>query len=129
VVDIPSWQLSSATPYGYSESTVFGDLIVGSSYKFEIFVYGTSLLNNLVVGAEVVIPNATSISSVIRSDARHVTINSATLKYSYLISGTVTRIQSQTGISVRVLDAYGETAGSALTLTGKAYITLVGAIK
>jgi hypothetical protein len=129
VVDIPSWTLSSATPYSFSASSAVGDLKVGSSYKFEIFIYGNSLLNNLVLGIDIVIPNATSIFSVIRSDARYTTYNSANFKYSFLVSGTISNIQSQTGFSIRAIDAYGETGAGALTVTGKAYITLVGAIK
>lgn len=129
VIDIPSWSLSSATPYSFSTSNTLGELKVGSSYKFELFVFGTSILNNLVLGIEIVTPNATAVFSVIRSDARYVTVNSTTFKYSYLVSGTVSNIQGQTGILIRAIDAYGETGGGALTLTGKAYITLVGTIR
>ena len=129
VVDIPSWSLSSATPFSFSISEAIGELRVGSSYKFDLFIYGTSVLNNLVLGMDVVSPNAGLIFSVIRSDARYATYNATSFKYSFLISGTITNIQGQTGISVRAIDAYGETGGGALTMTGKAYITLVGAIK
>lgn len=129
VVDIPSWTLSSATPFSFSGSNIIGDLKVGSSYKFDIFVHGTSLLNNLVLGIDVVTSNANSVFSVIRSDARYSTYNSTSFKYSFLVSGTVSNIQTQTGLSLRVIDAYGETGAGTLTLTGKAYITLVGAIR
>jgi hypothetical protein len=129
VIDIPSWILSSATPFSFTASNMFGNLNPGSSYKFEIFVYGTSSLNNLVVGMELAIPNGSFSYSVIRSDVRYVTYNATTFRYSFFISGTITNIAGQSGISVRAIDAYGETTGGALTLTGKAYITLVGAIK
>jgi hypothetical protein len=129
VIDIPSWILSSATPFSFSASNTVGDFKVGSSYKFDIFIYGNSSLNNLVLGIDVVIPNATSVFSVIRSDARYSTYNSTNFKYSFLVSGTISNIQSQTGLSIRAIDAYGETGGGALTVTGKAYITLVGAIR
>ena len=129
VIDIPSWSLSSATTYSFSASNSFGTLKVGESYKFDIYVYGTSVLSNLVLGVDIVTSNATSNYSYLRSDARYVNYNSTTFKYSFVISGTVSSIQGQTGISVRVIDAYGETGGGTLTLTGKAYITLVGAIK
>ena len=129
VVDIPSWTLSSTTPFSFSASNVIGDLNIGSNYKFEIFVYGNSLLSNLVLGLDVVIPNATSVFSVIRSDARYSTYNSTNFKYSFLVTGTISNIQSHTGLSLRTIDAYGETGAGILTLTGKAYITLVGAIR
>jgi hypothetical protein len=129
VIDIPSWTLTSATPYSFSASNSIGSLKVGESYKFDIYVHGTSQLSNLVLGIDVVISNATSNFSYLRSDARYVNYNSTTFKYAFIISGTVSAIQGQTGISIRVIDAYGETSGGTLSLTGKAYITLVGAIK
>jgi len=129
VVDIPSWTMSSATPFSFSISDVIGELRAGSNYKFELFIYGTSVLSNLVLGMDVITPNASSMFSVIRSDARFVTHNATSFKYSFLISGTISNIQGQTGIFVRAIDAYGETGGGTLSLTGKAYITLVGAIK
>ena len=129
VVEIPSWSLSSATPFSFSASESIGDLKVGASYKFDLFIYGTSVLNNLVLGMDVVSPNASSLFSVIRSDARYSAYSTTSFKYSFLISGTITNIQGQTGISVRAIDAYGETGGGTLIMSGKAYITLVGAIK
>ena len=129
VIDIPGWTLTSATPYSFSASNSIGSLKVGESYKFDIYIYGTSALSNLVLGVDVVISNATSNFSYLRSDARYVNYNSTTFKYAFVISGTVSAIQGQTGISIRVIDAYGETGGGTLSLTGKAYITLVGAIK
>lgn len=129
VIDIPAWALTTASPYSFSASNVFGTLNVGSNYSFEIYVFGTSSLSNLVLGADVVTSNASSTFSYLRSDARYTNYNSTSFKYSFAISGTVSNIQGQTGISIRIIDAYGETGGGTLTLSGKAYITLVGAIR
>jgi hypothetical protein len=129
VIDIPSWTLSTSTPFSYSSSPSFGQLAVETSYKFEIYVYGTSDLGNLVLGLDVIASNASTSFSYIRSDARYATYSSSKIKYSFFISGTISMTQAATSLNVRVIDAYGETGGGVLTLTGKAYITPVGVIK
>ena len=129
VVDVPSWILTSATPYSFSASSSIGTLSPNSSYKFDIHISGTSQLSNLVLGVDVVVPNATVSFSAIRSDSRYSTYNSTVFRYGFSIVGTVTNIQGSTGLSIRVIDAYGETGGGQLNLSGKAYITLVGAIR
>lgn len=129
VIDIPSWTLTSATPFSFSASSSVGELQPGKNYKFDIFIQGTSSTSNLVLGADVVVPNSTVMSSYIKSDTRYATYSSTAFKYGFLISGTVSAVQGQTGLSIRIIDAYGETGAAALNLTGKAYITLVGAIK
>ena len=50
VVDIPSWTLSSATQFSYSDSPQIGNLVSGNSYQFTIHVSGISVFNNLVLG-------------------------------------------------------------------------------
>ena len=129
VIDIPSWTLTSSTPFSFSASTSIGELLPGKDYKFDIFIQGTSSISNLVLGADVVAPNSTIFSSFIKSETRYASYNSTAFKYGFLITGTVSGIQGQTGLAIRIIDAYGETGAAALTLTGKAYITLVGAIK
>ena len=129
VIDIPSWTLSSSTPFSFSSSNTFGTLLQGRSYKFDAYIYGTSLLSNLVLGVDVAVANATVQSTYIRSDSRYATFNSTTFKYAFFISGVVSNVQEATAISIRTIDAYGETTGGILTFSGKAYITLVGAIK
>ena len=129
VIDIPQWTLSSVSTFSYAASTTIGSLTVGSSYKFDIYIYGTSTQTNLVLGADVICPNANVSASFIRSDSRYATYSSASSKYAILITGVVSDVTTPTSLSVRVIDAYGETGSGALNLTGKAYITLVGAIR
>jgi len=129
VIEIPTWTLSTSTPFGYSASSSIGDFEVGANYRFEIYVYGISDISNLVLGIDVVTVNATSIFSYIRSDARYATYNSSKIKYSFFITGTTSDVRGLTGLNVRVIDAYGQTSGGVLNLSGKAYITPVGVIK
>ena len=48
--------------------------------------------------------------------------------YGFHFEGTVTTAGSPSAIEIRIIDGYGDTSTSPLTLSGKAYITLVGAI-
>jgi len=128
VVDIPNWTLNTGSTFSFASSTSVGLLSPGNSYKFEIYIYGTSSLASLVIGADVVASNSTVDFSYLRSDSRYSTYNSASFRYSFLITGVVKDILAQTGITVRIIDAYGETGAGALTLNGKAYITPVGRI-
>jgi hypothetical protein len=129
VIDIPNWILTSATPFSYSASEAIGNLTPGLNYKFDIYIFGASALSNLVLGLDVVVPNATVKSAYLRSDSRYSTYNSTNYKYGFVVTGVVSEISGSTGLSVRIVDAYGETSGGSLTLSGKAYITLVGAIR
>ena len=129
VIDIPQWTLSTSTPFSYSSSTAFGNLETGINYKFEAYVFGTSDLANLVLGIDVIATNATVSFAYLRSDARYATYSTSRIKYSFFITGTISSVQSETALTLRMIDAYGETGGGALTLTGKAYITPIGAIK
>ncbi len=129
VVDIPQWILSSGAPFSYIASAGFGQLLAGRSYKFEIYIFGTSTSPNLVLGGDVVVSNANLEFSYLRADDRYAGYSSSTHRYGFYFSGTVTAIQGSTAMSVRIIDAYGETGAATLTLTGKAYITLVGAIR
>lgn len=129
VIDIPSWTLSTSTPLSFSASDSVGNLLSGNSYKFDVHIFGQSQLNNLVLGIDVVSANATVNFSAIRSDSRYSTYSSTVYRYGFVVSGTISGILGSTGLSFRVIDGYGETGVNSLTLTGKAYITLVGAVK
>jgi hypothetical protein len=129
VVDIPTWTLATSTDFGFSESTRVGSLITGNSYQFRIHVFGTSAVNNLVLGAEIV--SADNLVTFIYESSylRYVTSSSMQEGYSFDIYGTVKVSNSNSGLQVRVIDGYGKSGTWPLTLTGKAYITLVGSIR
>jgi hypothetical protein len=129
VVDIPTWTLATTTSFGFSESSPTGTLLQNKSYKFEAFVYGASTSYNLALGLEASASNASLSFSYIKRENWFVTSNSTVFKYAFLVEGTVSSIQANSGIVIRIIDAYGETGAAPLTLTGKAYITLVGSIR
>jgi len=129
VVEIPEWTLSSAAPFSFSPSDSLGIITVGQSVKFEIFVYGTSSSPNLVLGADLAAPNASVKVSYLRADDRYTSYSANFYRYTLYLSGTITNVLGPSNLAVRVIDAYGETGATPLTLKGTAYITLVGSIK
>jgi hypothetical protein len=129
VVDIPSWTLSSSTQFSYAGSPQFGNLVSGSSYQFNIHVSGTSVFNNLVLGIDILSPGSVVTFTYSRNDFRYSTYASTGSLYSFDVLGTV-RVGSSAGaLQVRIIDGFGDTGSSPLVISGKAYITLVGAIR
>ena len=129
VIDIPSWILSSATPFSFSESAQFGNLNASSSYMFQIHVSGASAFNSHVLGLDIVSPGSTLTYSYSRNDFRYSTYSTMGTWYGFDVVGTVQVGTTSTALRVRIIDGFGDSGTNALTLTGKAYITLVGAIK
>ena len=129
VVDIPEWTLSSAAPFSFSPSGSLGIIDVGQSIKFEIFIYGTSSSPNLVLGADLVAPNATVKVSYLRADDRYTSYSANFHRYTLYLSGTIKNVLGPSNLAVRVIDSYGESGATPLTLKGTAYITLVSSIK
>jgi hypothetical protein len=129
VIEIPEWTLSSAAPFSFSPSASLGVIDVGQSIKFEIFVYGTSSSPNLVLGADLVAPNATVKVSYLRADDRYTSYSANFHRYTLYLSGTIKNVLGPSNLAVRVIDSYGESGATPLTLKGTAYITLVGSIK
>lgn len=129
VVDIPSWTLATNSIYGYSNSKPVGELLISKNYQFQIFVSGASTSYNLALGLDLTALNCDVSFNYIKRENWVIGNNDSAFKYTFFISGTVSRIQVNSGISIRVIDAYGETAAAPLTLSGKAYITLVGSVR
>lgn len=129
VVDIPQFTLGTSVGYTFIASQSFGILKANNSYKFEIFVRANSNILGLVLGADVLAAGGVLNFSAIRSDFRNVSYSSAPATYGFLISGTIQISGSDSSLVLRIIDAYGDSGAAPLTFSGKAYITLVGAIK
>lgn len=129
VIDIPQWTLSTSTPFSYSSSTVIGNLSANNSYSFQLQIKGTSLFVSMVLGLEVVCPGSVVTFTYSRQNIRYATTSAVTNLYTFDVFGTVKVGETSAGIQVRIIDGFGDSGTNALTLTGKAYITPVGAIK
>lgn len=129
VVNVPEFTLQSSIGYSYIASNLFGTLKANSSYSFEIYIRATSGNTDFALGADVVASGGSVNFSYARTDSRHATYSTALASYGFLITGTIAVGATDSAIAVRVIDAYGLTGTNPLTFTGKAYITLVGAIR
>jgi hypothetical protein len=129
VINVPEFTLQSSIGYTYIASEVFGSLRANNSYRFEIYIRANSGNAGVVLGADIVGAGGAIQFDYIRADSRHATYSTALASYGFLITGTIAVGATDSAIAVRVIDAYGLTGTNPLTFTGKAYITLVGAIR
>jgi hypothetical protein len=129
VIDIPQFTLGTSIGYTFAVSNSFGSLKPNSSYIFEIFVRANSNIRDLVLGADVLAAGGAIEFSYIRSDFRNVSYTAAPATYGFLINGTIQTYGADSSLILRIIDAYGDSGAAPLTFSGKAYITLVGAIK
>jgi hypothetical protein len=129
VIDIPTWTLSSATPFSFSTSTNFGNLGANNSYVFQLQIKGSSLFTSMVLGLEVVSPGNTVSFSYSRNTIRYATNSVVATSYTFDVIGTIKVGDSGGALQVRVIDGFGDSGTNSLSLSGKAYITPVGVIK
>jgi hypothetical protein len=129
VIDIPSWSLATATQFSYSASSQFGSLAANASYTFQLHIFGTCTFNSLVLGLDVISPGNTLTFTYSRNDFRYATYSSTGNFYTFEVKGTLRTGESPSSMQVRIIDGFGDTGSNPLTLTGKAYITLVGVIR
>jgi hypothetical protein len=129
VIDIASITLATTDPFAYTISEPLGNLLANKSYKFEIFLRGNSNSVSLVLGIDVISAGNVVDFSYLRSDYKYATYAATPDSYGFFISGTIQVLDSNSSFVIRIIDGRGQTGGGSLTLTGKVYITLVGAIK
>lgn len=129
VVDIPQFTLGTSVGYTFIASDAFGTLKANSAYKFDIYIRANSNTVGLVLGADLLAAGGTLNFSYIRSDSRNANYSTAPASYGFVITGTIQVTGADSSLVLRVIDAYGDSGAAPLTFSGKAYITLVGAIK
>lgn len=129
VIDVPQFTLGTSVGYTFIASNSFGTLKANSSYKFEIYLRANSNIVGLVLGADLLAAGGTLNFSYIRADFRNTNYSTSPASYGFLITGTIQVAGADSSFVVRVIDAYGDSGAAPLTFSGKAYITLVGAIK
>ena len=128
-VSISSWTLSTNTANGVSESAAFGNLEAGKKYFYSIMVkgIGPSSIERFRAGLEVKSTDASSTNDYEYSYAfalAHVSgVNNTRL--SFVVSGTIS-VANNSQFSIAISD--GEGSGNSVSLSGKAFIQVVGAI-
>ena len=129
VIDIPHTVLGTSVAYTFASSSIFGVLKANSFYRFDLFIRGASNTVGLVLGLDVLAAGGTVQFSYIRSDSRLATLSSSPASYGFMATGTIEVAGADSALLIKIIDAYGDTGASPVTFSGKAYITLVGAIK
>jgi hypothetical protein len=128
-VSISSWTLSTNTANGVSESAAFGNLEAGKKYFYSIMVkgIGPSSIERFRAGLEVKSTDTSSTNDYEYSYAfalAHVSgVNNTRL--SFVVSGTIS-VANNSQFSIAISD--GEGSGNSVSLSGKAFIQVVGAI-
>jgi hypothetical protein len=128
-VSISSWTLSTNTPNGVSDSAAFGNLEAGKKYFYSIMVkgIGPSSIERFRAGLEVKSTDASSINDYEYSYAFALAHDSGVnnTRLSFVVSGTIS-VANNSQFSIAISD--GEGSGNSVSLSGKAFIQVVGAI-
>jgi hypothetical protein len=127
---IPSWTLQTATGFGFATSSGFGLLKAGKSYQFMIQIWGTTNSTDSPYGLELLTSSGAAPSYFYTIMPYRYALESTTSnKFGFSVIGTITVGGADVSLSVKIVDALGDTSAKPMVLTGKALITLVGAVK
>jgi hypothetical protein len=129
VIDIPEFVLAVSGSYSYSSTPAFGLLKANQNYLIEVVITGTSTRSLMLFGGELLSGGNTIPASFWRTDFDYVTSTSQKSVYGFHFKAAIRAGSTDSTIQVRIIDGRGETTAAPLTLTGKAYITLVGSIR
>ncbi len=129
-VSIPTWTLQTATGFGFATSTGFGLLKAGKSYQFSIQIWGTTNSTDSPYGLELLTSSGAAPSYFYTIMPYRYALESTTSnKFGFSVIGTITVGGADVSLSVKIVDALGDTSAKPMVLTGKALITFVGAVK
>jgi hypothetical protein len=129
VIALPTFSLSTNTQFGFNDSAGFGVLASTRDYQFSVHLRGTSSVDSHVLGIDVISPGNEINFSYSKSYFRYATYSTTANWYALEIFGTIKVRAGDSNLTVRVIDGFGDSGTNPLTFTGKAYITLVGAIR
>jgi hypothetical protein len=128
-IAIPTWTLQTATSFGFATSSGFGLLKAGKSYQISIQLWGTTTSADMPYGLELLASTGPAPSYFYTvMPYRYAMTSSTSNKYGFSLIGTITVGVSDISLSVKIVDANGDTTTKPMVVTGKALITLVGAV-
>jgi hypothetical protein len=128
-ISLPTWTLQTATAFGFATSNGFGVLKAGKSYQFSMLIWGTSNSATASYGLELL----TSTGEVplylyTVMPYRYAMESTTSNKMGFSVIGTIQVGGTDLSLSVKIVDAIGDTTTKPMVLTGRALITLVGAV-
>ena len=128
-ISIPTWTLQTATAFGFATSSGFGLLKAGKSYQFSIQVWGTTNSADSPYGLELLTSTGAAPSYFYTiMPFRYAMESTTSNKFGFSVIGTIVVGGTDISLSVKIVDAVGDTTTKPMVLTGKALITLVGAV-
>jgi hypothetical protein len=128
-ISIATWTLQTATEYGSSTSSGFGLLKAGKSYQISIQLWGTTNSADSPYGLELLSSTGAAPSYFYTvMPYRYAMTSTTSYKYGFSVIGTITVGVSDISLSIKIVDAVGDTTSKPMVMTGKALLTLVGAV-
>ena len=130
VISIANFTLQTTTPNTSAPSQFFGNLSYGQKYKFEIILRGKTSAALNSIGIAVLSSgegNAVSYNYSV-SNIEDFQNGSSWIGSQFTIIGTIVPGVSGSSLSVNVIDGRAATRDVPMTISGTAFITLVGSI-
>ena len=129
VIEIPTWTLQTATAFGFATSTGFGLLKAGKSYQISIQLWGTTNSADSPYGLELLSSSGSTPSYFYTvMPYRYAMTSTTSYKYGFSVIGAITVGDSDTSLSIKIVGSAGDTTAKPMVITGKALLTLVGAV-
>jgi hypothetical protein len=121
--------LQTATAFGFATSSGFGLLKAGKSYQISIQIWGTTNSADSPYGLELLTSTGAAPSYFYTvMPFRYAMESTTSNKLGFSVIGTITVGVTDVSLSVKIVDAVGDTTTKPMVLTGKALVTLVGAV-
>jgi hypothetical protein len=128
-IAIPTWTLQTATSFGFATSTGFGLLKAGKAYQFSMQLWGTTNSADSPYSLELITSSGVAPSYFYTVTPYRYAANPTTsYKYGFSVIGTIAVGIEDVSFSIKIVDAAGDTTSKPMVFTGKALITLVGAV-
>jgi hypothetical protein len=127
---IPTWNLSTTTPNGYSTSSFFLNFKASKNYLYTIYLVGLSNASGGVFAIEMIHSDGTS-STFGYSVAENLNFTGEpkSTRYTITITGVISPVGGDVGVAIRVIDDSAVTgASNAMAFSGVVFSTLVGSV-
>jgi hypothetical protein len=127
---IPTWNLSTSTPGGYTSSSFFLNFKSSKNYLYTIYLVGLSNSSGGVFAIEMIHSDG-SASTFGYSVAENLNFTGEPklTRYTFTIMGVISPVGGDVGVAIRVIDDSAVTgASNSMAFSGIVFSTLVGAV-
>jgi hypothetical protein len=127
---IPSWNLSTTTPNGYSTSSFFLNFKSSKNYIYTIYLVGLSNASGGVFAIEMIHSDGTpSAFGYSVAENLNFTGEPKSTRYTFTITGVISPVGGDVGVAIRVIDDSAVTgASNVMAFSGVVFSTLVGSV-